>query len=136
MTCTIITIHITEEEDEPNLERLYANTFNKFNELEVLKTRLPRYENQMQSLKRWAKIGLCCFLLGIFFIFKMYNIGLLMPGVFFTTYGAKEMWSYFINSGQKLAVKIADFMRIDTLHRKQVLTKKKVEYLQELLRKY
>lgn len=127
-------IHITEEEDELNLEKLYANTFNKHNELEVLENRLPRYEKQAQSLKLWAKIGLCCFLLGVFFIFKMfqmYNTEPLLPGIFFTIYGAKEMWSYFINSGSKTAVKTADFLRIDTLYRKQELTKKKVEYLRK-----
>lgn len=124
-------IHITEEEDELNLEKLYANTFNKFNELEILKNRLPKYEKQMQSLKRWAKVGLCCVLLGMFFVFKMYDKGLLLPGIFFTIYGAKEMWSYFINSGQKMAIKIGDFMRINTLYRKQELTRKKVEYLRK-----
>lgn len=107
---------VLEPERFDKIERFYANSYNKENELEIERGRMCLYRKRKAALKGWCAAGLCGLFLGCGIISITYLYEGRFLGILLILFAIRKIWNCFIHSGLTIAVKIARTFEKRTLH--------------------
>ena len=106
---------VLEPERFDKIERYYAGSYNKENELELERKRMRRYLGQKKSLKRWCIAGVVCLILGIWLTVTSHYFEGKLAGVLLVLFALKKIKEWLIHSGLTISVKLAGLFEKRTL---------------------
>lgn len=126
---------VSKKQGAENAYKLYANSYNKENELTVERDKMRTYMERKKSLKRRCAAGVVFLFLGIYFVCTMYFWELKLPGIFFIWFSYRNIWRGFINSDWEAAVRLAKLLDKRTLHHEMEDCGRRIAALEELIGK-
>lgn len=126
---------VLEPERFDRIERLYTNSYNKENELEVERDRMRLYRKREAALKYWGAAGAGGLLLGIYAVVAARFFEGKLAGIFLVLFSFKKIWKWFIHSRLTMAVKINRTLEKRTLHDDIEDCELRIAVLEDLLRK-
>lgn len=126
---------ILEPERYDKIERYYAGSYNKENELELERGRMRLYRERKKALMRWCVAGAGCLLLGMYIVMASYFYEGKLAGILLILFALKKIMKGFIHSDLTVAVKIARTFEKRTLHDEIEDCELRIAILEDLLNK-
>lgn len=84
-------------------------------EITIIERHLRKYEELEKEYRTWGLIGAVCIAAGVFLFVTFGSFSALVIFILLSCYGIKHLWTYFINSQNRIAVFLADLFHIKTL---------------------
>lgn len=126
---------ILEPERYDKIERYYADSYNKENELELERGRMRLYRERKKALMRWCAASAGCLILGIYIVAISYFYEGKLVGILIILFALKGILQGFIHSDLTIAVKIARTFEKRTLHDEIEDCELRIAILEDLLKK-
>ncbi|MDE7269298.1 MAG: hypothetical protein K2N81_02365 [Acetatifactor sp.] len=98
-------------------------------EIVIAEKRISMYDKLEKEYRNWGCIGAVCIIIGVFLFVKFGSFSALVISILLTGYGIRQLWTYFINSKNSLAIFIANLFDLRTLQIKRLEDYKLLENL-------